>query len=53
MSGNVELCGEWGVYDDCIDDAAEAAYQRQQELAAEGWTELTLTTEPDTAETWT
>lgn len=54
-NNNSELCGEWGYsdYDSFVDDAAEAAYRRQQELAAEGWTELTITAEQDTVSSGT
>ena len=50
MSNNIKLLGEWGYseYDAGVDDAAESAYHRQQQLAADGWTELVITDEPDT-----
>jgi hypothetical protein len=50
MMNDVKLLGEWGYgeYDAGIDDAAEAAWQRQQELSAKGWTELVITDELDT-----
>lgn len=52
---NIEILGEWGFgeYDSSLDDAHEGAWQEKNHLQVQGWSELTITEEWDTAQSGT